>query len=59
LRREESADRTKKPISQPNKKLLRAGGLGGRDYYPILEWKLADVWAAHRRSNFSEHSAVT
>jgi 3'-phosphoadenosine 5'-phosphosulfate sulfotransferase (PAPS reductase)/FAD synthetase len=57
IRREESAGRAKKPISQPNKRLLRAGGKGGRDWYPILEWPIEDVFAEHVRAGFPLHYA--
>jgi 3'-phosphoadenosine 5'-phosphosulfate sulfotransferase (PAPS reductase)/FAD synthetase len=57
IRREESDGRAKKPISQLNKKLLRAGGQGGRDWYPIIEWDLYRVWEEHERSGFAAHHA--
>ncbi|MCI0393252.1 MAG: phosphoadenosine phosphosulfate reductase family protein [Acidobacteria bacterium] len=55
IRREESTKRATKPISQVNKKLMRAGGLGGRDYHPIIDWPVEEVWLEHRRSSFAEH----
>lgn len=57
IRREESEGRAQKPISQPNDNLLRAGGVGGRDWRPIIEWKVEDVWAEHCRYGFQEHYA--
>lgn len=57
IRREESTGRAKKPTSQANKKLLRAGGLGGRDWYPIIDWRLEEVWLEHERNGFPAHYA--
>jgi 3'-phosphoadenosine 5'-phosphosulfate sulfotransferase (PAPS reductase)/FAD synthetase len=55
LRREESDDRAQKPISQEQKKLLRKGGRGGRDWYPILDWPIEEVLLEHERSGFGLH----
>lgn len=57
IRREESPGRAKKPISQPNAKLMRAGGKAGRDWYPILEWSVEQVWLEHQRCAFEPHYA--
>jgi 3'-phosphoadenosine 5'-phosphosulfate sulfotransferase (PAPS reductase)/FAD synthetase len=59
IRSEESESRSRKPISQLNEKLLRAGGLGGRDWYPIKEWKLEEVWAEHDRAVLAPHEAYS
>lgn len=52
IRGEESDTRAVKPISQINNKLLRAGGLGGRDWNPIRDWRVEEVWLEHERSGF-------
>lgn len=57
IRRAESDGRAKKPISQPNGKLMRAGGQGGRDWFPIIEWPIEEVWLEHERSGFAGHYA--
>lgn len=57
IRREESEGRAQKPISQRSKKLLRAGGQGGRDWYPIIEWDVNKVWREHEQSGFAAHYA--
>jgi 3'-phosphoadenosine 5'-phosphosulfate sulfotransferase (PAPS reductase)/FAD synthetase len=57
IRREESDGRAKKPVSQPNKRLARAGGIGGRDWYPIIDWPVEEVWLEHERQGFAGHYA--
>jgi 3'-phosphoadenosine 5'-phosphosulfate sulfotransferase (PAPS reductase)/FAD synthetase len=57
IRREESDGRAKKPISQPNSKLCRAGGVVGRDWYPIIDWPVEEVWLEHDRQGFARHYA--
>jgi 3'-phosphoadenosine 5'-phosphosulfate sulfotransferase (PAPS reductase)/FAD synthetase len=57
IRGEESPKRASKPISQANKKLLRAGGMGGRNWYPIRDWSVEEVWLEHERSAFAGHYA--
>src|SRR5262249_17762054 len=47
IRGQESTTRAAKPIAQVNKKLMRAGGLGGVDWYPIRDWPVEDVWLEH------------
>ncbi len=59
LRRNESASRAKKPISQENLKLKRADGTSGRDWFPILEWQVHEVMSLHEQHNFPLHRAYT
>lgn len=56
LRREESDDRAKKPISQPNDNLSRRG-CSGRDYFPILDLLVEQVWLIHRQEGLPGHAA--
>jgi 3'-phosphoadenosine 5'-phosphosulfate sulfotransferase (PAPS reductase)/FAD synthetase len=60
IRREESANRAKAPISKANPKLTVASkGVKGYDWHPILEFKLADIWACHKEHNLPVHAAYT
>lgn len=43
IRREESAERAKRPISTSNPRLTRANGTNGRDWHPILNWTTKEV----------------
>jgi 3'-phosphoadenosine 5'-phosphosulfate sulfotransferase (PAPS reductase)/FAD synthetase len=58
LRREESAERAKKPVSQHNVK-LSARGCTGRDYFPILDLPIEKVWLIHKNENFKAHPGYT
>lgn len=55
LRREESDERAKSPISKENEGLKRADGTGGRDWYPILDILIERIWLIHREENFAWH----
>ena len=58
IRREESKERAKKPISQVNDKLTAKKTLtAGCDWFPIIEYQKEDVWLSHRRHNFRAHEA--
>ena len=58
LRREESNERAKKPVSQINAKLIaKKNGTRGVDWFPILEYTIEDVWRSHRRHGFAAHEA--
>lgn len=55
IRAEESASRAKKPIAKPNKKLKRADGTNGRDWFPLLNTTIETVWLTHRKAGFPRH----
>ena len=55
LRREESEDRKRAPISKPNDLLKRADGTGGRDWFPILDILVERVWLIHLQEGFAGH----
>lgn len=57
LRREESGDRAKKSISQPDENLERADGTCGVSYYPVLDYLVEDLYLAHWRHKFPMHDA--
>ena len=59
LRRNESASRAKRPISQENPRLKRADGTSGRDWFPILDWQVHEVFSLHEQYNFPLHPAYT
>lgn len=58
IRGEESAGRAKKPISQVNDK-LRSVKLKttGYDWFPIIGYKLEEIWLTHQKFNFPRHPA--
>lgn len=55
LRREESDDRAKSPISKENDGLVRANGTCGRDWFPILDITIDRIWLIHREEGFRWH----
>lgn len=57
IRRQESAKRALKPISQVNKKLTKADGTTGIDWHPILDLTVEEVFAVHHRFGFAAHEA--
>lgn len=58
IRRDESPNRAKAPISKPQPKLTstthRTTGL---DWHPILDWTIDDVWASLDEHGFERHEA--
>ena len=59
IRREESTERSKKPVCQPQIKLKGASGTDGLDWHPIIDWKLTDVLDLHDLRDFPLHEAYT
>lgn len=58
LRREESANRAKKPVSKADPALSSVERkTSGRSWNPILDWFESDVWEAHERYNLPIHPA--
>lgn len=58
VRRQESAARSKKPISAPNQRILLPGVLGV-DWNAILDWKVEDVFARIAAAGLRPHEAYT
>lgn len=60
IRRQESPNRSKAPISQRQAKLTsRTHGTTGIDWHPVLEWLTADVLAYLEHHHFALHEAYT
>ena len=60
IRRQESSNRAKAPITKPQNKLTSAKyQTSGLDWQPILDWTLDDVWAELASNNFPAHEAYT
>lgn len=55
IRAEESPDRARKPIAQRNKRLCRADGTTGWDWYGIHGLLIEDVFLTHRHEGFPLH----
>ncbi|PEH40465.1 hypothetical protein CRM94_17275 [Burkholderia gladioli] len=58
IRRQESASRSKMPISKPSTALTRKGG-AGLTWNPIIDWPVQDVAHAIQRAGLSLHEAYT
>jgi 3'-phosphoadenosine 5'-phosphosulfate sulfotransferase (PAPS reductase)/FAD synthetase len=58
IRRQESVARSKKPVSAPEAKLTR-NGLVGRNWSPIIEWSIEDVFARIAAAGLRLHEAYT
>lgn len=58
IRREESSSRAKRPVSRENPDLASVKlKTSGRDWFPIIDYKIEDVWQVHRKFNFPRHEA--
>jgi len=58
IRREESAPRSKMPVSAAEPKLTRRGNVG-HNWNPIIEWKLGDVLTSIDAAGLELHEAYT
>ncbi len=60
IRREESANRAKAPISAPQVKLTsKRNNTSGLDWHPILDWTIEEVFACLHQHNVRLHEAYT
>lgn len=58
IRRDESPNRAKAPITKPQPRLTSVThGTDGIDWHPILDWHIDDVWACLDEHNFARHEA--
>jgi 3'-phosphoadenosine 5'-phosphosulfate sulfotransferase (PAPS reductase)/FAD synthetase len=58
IRREESSQRAKAPISKPQPRLSSVSHrTAGFDWHPILDWSLSDVLGFHKDVDFPLHEA--
>lgn len=60
IRRQESTERAKAPISKSQPKLKSiTRKTTGVDWHPIIEWNIEDVWAIHAENDFERHEAYS
>lgn len=60
IRRQESPNRRKAPVTKPNEKLTSAlHGTRGLDWNPILDWTLDEVLAIQHERDFALHEAYS
>lgn len=58
IRREESAERSKAPVSKVQPKLAsKTRKTTGVDWHPIIDWTINDVWACMDHQGFERHEA--
>lgn len=58
IRRQESANRSKMPVSSPMPKLERKG-VAGMTWNPVIEWPVVDVFAEIAEAGLDLHEAYT
>lgn len=58
IRREESTERKKAPVAQPQKKLTsKTRETSGWNWNPVIDWLIGDVWACLDEHGFERHEA--
>lgn len=60
IRRQESTERAKAPVSKPQKKLASTTRkTKGFDWHPIIDWQIEDVWNIMAARDFARHEAYS